>query len=160
MWLFSAAAGLTLLLDAVVKGLARTMAIPGRAFPLPGLLEIRVTHNTGMALGILRGGGLAVFLLPPAVILAGWFLLRRYQPTRYIRVATGLIAGGFLGNFLERMIRGYVVDMFYFPFLPWFVCNVADIAICAGVGMLVISILFRPGDWREKHGKDEPARRG
>jgi len=39
--------------------------------------------------------------------------------------------------------------MIYFPFLPWFVCNVADIAICAGVALLAGSLLFRPQDWKE-----------
>ena len=40
--------------------------------------------------------------------------------------------------------------MIYFPFLPWFVCNVADIAISAGVAMLAASLLLRPGDWQER----------
>lgn len=57
--------------------------------------------------------------------------------------------GGFLGNFLERLWHGWVLDMIYFPFLPWFVCNVADIAICAGVALLAGSLLFRPQDWKE-----------
>lgn len=154
--LFFAVAALTFFLDAGTKRLAEGLNVTQSAFAIPGLLEIRLTHNSGMALGILRDGGLAVLLLPLAVITAGWFLLRRYRATVYTRIAAGMIAGGFLGNFLERLAKGYVADMVYFPFLPWFVCNIADIAICAGVGMLVISILFRPEDWREKHAKDEP----
>lgn len=152
---FVITAALTFLLDALVKFLSRGLA--GSAITIPGLLELRLTRNTGMALGLLRDGGTVLLLLPLAVIAAGAFLLRRYHSTGYVKIATGLIAGGFLGNFIERLVKGYVVDMIYFPFMPWFVCNIADVAICAGVAMLVVSILFRPGDWREKHATDEPS---
>ena len=59
---------------------------------------------------------------------------------------------------------GYVLDMVYFPWMPWYVCNVADIAICAGIAMLMFSLLFRPADWTLKtegraHGADRPDRR-
>ena len=69
-------------------------------------------------------------------------------------MACGLILGGFLGNYLERLLQGYVVDMIYFPFMPWFVCNVADAAVCFGVALLMFSLLLRPQDWREKNAKD------
>lgn len=113
-------------------------------------MELRVTHNTGMALGIFQENRLAALLLPAAVIVCGWLVLRRYRTTGFIQVAYGLILGGFLGNFGERVWRGAVLDMIYFPFLPWFVCNVADIAISAGVAMLAASLLLRPGDWQER----------
>ena len=88
-------------------------------------------------------------LLPLAVIALGWLLLRRYRLTPFTQTACGLVLGGFLGNFLERLWHGWVLDMIYFPFLPWFVCNVADIAICAGVALMAASLLFRPQDWKE-----------
>ena len=69
--------------------------------------------------------------------------------TPFTQTACGLVLGGFLGNFLERLWHGWVLDMIYFPFLPWFVCNVADIAICTGVALLAASLLFRPQDWKE-----------
>lgn len=152
MWIIGAA---VLGLDLAVKGWASAV-LPGNALtPIAGLLELRLTHNDGMALGILSGNGIAIILLPVAVIAVGWYLMRHYTPTDFTQTALGLILGGFLGNFVERLMKGYVVDMIYFPFMPWFVCNVADIAICAGVLLLALSLLFRPGDWREKHAKDE-----
>lgn len=120
-----------------------------------GLLELRYTQNRGMALGFLAGQWLANLALPVAAVVVWVLLGRRYEPTRYKSAASALMLGGFVGNFLDRLLFGYVVDMIYFPWLPWFVCNVADIAICAGVVMLVVSLLFRPRDWREKHGEDE-----
>ena len=118
---------------------------------------LRLSRNNGMALGLLSGNWLANLLLPLAVIVAGWLLMRRYCPTVFTRVAAGLIVGGFLGNFGERLLFGSVVDMLYFPWLPWFICNVADIAICFGVAMLVISTLLRPQDWRERRENDSAA---
>lgn len=138
----------TLALDAGTKLLASRL-LAERTVALGWLVELRLTHNDGMALGLFAGNRAAGMLLPLAVIVLGWLLLRRYRLTPFTQTACGLVLGGFLGNFLERLWRGWVLDMIYFPFLPWFVCNVADIAICAGVALLAGSLLFRPQDWKE-----------
>ena len=99
-----------------------------------------LAHNLGQLAG-------AAVLLSSAMALG-------YAP---VLLAAGLIVGGFLGNFGERLLFGSVVDMLYFPWLPWFICNGADIAICFGVAMLVISTLLRPQDWRERRENDSAA---
>lgn len=124
---------------------------------IPHVLNLQLTHNTGMALGLLAGNRIAGVLLPVLVCVVTWLQLRQYEPTKYIRTAEGLILGGFFGNFVERILYGAVTDMLFFPFLPWFVCNVADVAICFGVALIIISLIFRPQDWREKLAKDKPA---
>ncbi len=154
--LFWAVTAVVLALDAGSK-LWAVQALVQRTTVLPGVLELRLSRNNGMALGLFSGNWLANLLLPLAVIVAGWLLMRRYRPTAFTRVAAGLIVGGFLGNFGERLFFGSVVDMLYFPWLPWFICNGADIAICFGVAMLVISTLFRPQDWRELGENDSAA---
>ncbi|MEG2317047.1 MAG: signal peptidase II [Clostridia bacterium] len=144
-----------MLVDALSKAWASVLLAQfERVTVLNGLLELRLTHNSGMALGILAGNQVAIILMPLAVITCGAWLLHRYRLTGFTRVACGLVLGGFLGNFLERVMHGYVVDMVFFPFMPWFVCNLADIAICVGVALFGISLLARPQDWREKHAKD------
>ena len=115
-----------------------------------GLVHLRKTHNTGMALGMFSQNAAASLLLPLAAIFCGWRLMRRYRATHFTRIACGLILGGFIGNYVQRLVQGYVLDMLYFPWLPWFVCNVADICICLGVALLAFSLLFRPQDWEEK----------
>ena len=77
-------------------------------------------------------------------------MMRRYRITRFTAAACGMVLGGFIGNFAERLLFGYVRDMIFFPWLPWFVCNVADIFICFGVAALAFSLIFRPQDWQEK----------
>lgn len=154
--LFWAVTAVVLALDAGSK-LWAVQALVQSTTVLPGVLELRLSRNNGMALGLFSGNLLANLLLPLAVIVAGWLLMRRYRPTAFTRVAAGLIVGGFLGNFGERLLFGSVVDMLYFPWLPWFICNGADIAICFGVAMLVVSTLFRPQDWRELGENDSAA---
>lgn len=148
-------AAVTTLLDIAAKRAATQLLSMGSVVVLPGVLELRLTHNDGMALGILSGNMAAIVVFPLVVIACGFLLLRKYECTRFIGIASGLVLGGFLGNFIQRLLLGYVVDMIYLPFMPWFVCNVADIAICVGVFMFGISLLFRPKDWREKHAKDQ-----
>lgn len=140
--------------DHATKHLACTLLGAADVQAIPGLLTLRLSRNDGIALGLLSGNRAALVLMPLAIVLVGAFMLHRYRATGYIRFASGLILGGFAGNYIERLVRGFVVDMIYFPFMPWFVCNVADIAICLGVVLMVISLLFRPQDWREKHAKD------
>jgi len=125
----------------------------GTLIALPRLLELRYTENRGIALGFLSGE-IAATLLLPLIAAAVWFLVfRRYRPTPFTAAASSLILGGFAGNFLDRLLYGYVVDMLFFPFLPWFICNVADVAISLGVGMVGFSLLFRARDWSEKRAK-------
>ena len=150
-WLTAAA---TLFLDLLTKQLSTLHLGSGDVTAVPGLLTLKLTHNDGIALGLMSGNKIALLVLPVVMVLCGWFLLRKYRITLFIRITCGLILGGFLGNYLERLFHGYVVDMLYFPFMPWFVCNVADVAICFGVALLMISLLFRPQDWREKNAED------
>lgn len=124
---------------------------------LGSLLHLRQTRNTGMALGILAGSEWAGLLLPPVAVLCGWRLMRRYRCTPFTLCAGGLVLGGFLGNYGQRLLQGYVLDMLFFPWLPWFVCNLADIFICAGVAMLAVSLLLRPKDWIEKASETKDA---
>lgn len=145
---------IALLADLGTKQLAQTMLNGDRIVAVPGLLALQLRHNSGIALGMLQGNRWALLVLPVIMLIICWAMLRKYQPTGYMRFAVGLILGGFAGNYIERLLKGYVVDMLYFPFLPWFVCNIADIAVCFGVALIMISLLLWPQDWREKNAKD------
>ena len=147
--LFWITALLAFALDAGSKILADRF-LQDRAIRLGWLAELRLTQNTGMAFGILADNALAGILLPLTAILCGWLLMRHYRITRFTAAACGLVLGGFIGNFAERLLFGYVRDMIFLPWLQWFVCNAADICICFGVAALAFSLLFRPQDWQEK----------
>ena len=153
MMLFWTAALASLGMDVIVKLLAARF-LQEQTIRIGWLAEFRLTHNTGMAFGMLADQAAAGVLLPLAVIFCGWLLMRRYRSTRFTRVACRLVLGGFVGNFAQRIAQGYVLDMIYFPWLPFFVCNVADICICFGVALLAFSLIWRPQDWEESVTKD------
>ena len=140
---------LTLALDAGSKMLSASF-LQEKTISIAWLLELRLTKNTGMALGIFSGSRLAGIILPVTAIFCGWLMMRRYRTTRFTTIACALVMGGFIGNFAERLLHGYVLDMIFFPWMPWFVCNAADIFICFGVALLAFSLLFRSDDWQEK----------
>ncbi len=141
-------AGLVFITDRLTKMAAAAMLTLGGSIEYwPGVLEFRLTRNQGMALGLFSGNWLVTIVLPLAVVILGVWLLRRYRLTLFSSVAIWLLVGGFAGNMVDRLALGYVLDMVYFPWMPWYICNVADIAITFGVVLLGISLLCRPKDW-------------
>jgi signal peptidase II len=74
------------------------------------------------------------------IILFGW---RHKGMSRLLAVSLGLILGGSLGNLVDRMTFGYVVD--FFDFRIWPVFNIADSGITVGVGMLALSLAIKRG---------------
>ena len=151
MTAFFILAALTTVLDRAAKLLAQQgMTLGQHIVVLPGVLELRFTHNTGMALGFLSGHAAAGIVLPLLAVIAGVLVLRRFRLSAFLLSAAGLVLGGFLGNFIDRVFFGYVVDMIYLPWLPYFICNPADIGITAGAVLIGVSLLFRPKDWQAK----------
>lgn len=109
-----------------------------------------LTGNRGMSFGLFNTNAAmntAVFTaLAAAIVIALIVWLRRAQsPT--IRLALGLIIGGAIGNVIDRLARGAVVDFldFHLGDWHWFAFNVADAAICLGVvALLLDGLLARP----------------
>ena len=113
---------------------------------IPGVLQLRYLENRGMAFGLFEGK------IPVFVILCLlFFCLFAYVYTRIPRTAyylplavTSLImVSGALGNFIDRVFRGYVVDFIYFSLIDFPVFNMADIyVVCSGI-LLVILVCFK-----------------
>ncbi len=94
------------------------------------------TRNSGIAFGLLEGGGalLAVFALAALVALLVFF--HRHQDRALVWLPTGLLIGGALGNMIDRVVEGEVTD--FVDLGPWPAFNVADVAITFGV----LSLLY------------------
>ena len=97
--------------------------------------------NDGAAWGMLAGRQWLLMLVSAAMLAVLWWNRRELAAARLSRVAAGLLAGGIAGNLVDRALRGRVVDFLDFHWLeayhyPTF--NVADVAICAGVGLLLL----------------------
>ncbi len=113
---------------------------------IPGWLDLTYVQNTGVAFGLFRGFP-QIFTVTSLVIVVAavyWYLRQRPQPERWFAPCLGLIVGGALGNVIDRLRFGYVVDFIKtfdgrFP-----VFNVAD--SCVVVGITIVALLLARSD--------------
>ena len=151
--LFLGIAALISVLDQLSKNLVLTYLPVGEAWnPIPFLKPfVTVTHvtNTGAAFGLFRDKG-TVFAVIAVLVVVGMVVFYRYLPPNsvLVRVSLGLQLGGAVGNLLDRVRLGTVVDFVDFKFWPVF--NLADTAIVCGVAMLAFHLLFSEQESREK----------
>jgi signal peptidase II len=132
---FFAIAAVVVALDQVTKLIVVSSVAEGDHVPLLGKwLVISHITNSGAAFGTLRGfGGVLAMIALAGVGIFAVVLWRR--PSTIVGIAAGLVAGGAMGNLVDRMVRGTVVDFIDFRFWPAF--NVADSAITVGAILLV-----------------------
>jgi len=128
--------------DQVTKHVVRSYLGLGESVPvIPGLLDFSYVQNTGAAWGMLRGLNNWLVVLSVAMLLV-ILTFRRFFITHALlhRIAMGLMIGGIVGNLIDRLRLGYVVDFIDFHLksshFPAF--NVADSSICIGVGLYVV----------------------
>ena len=114
---------------------------------IPGVIAISGTRNTGMALGLLSGNSVAALLFSLAAVAVCVLLLRKVRCGGLALFSVSLIAGGALGNLIDRLFWGFVVDFLELLFIDFYIFNVADAAVVAGAVLCGISVLFRPQDW-------------
>ena len=128
-------------LDQLAKHTIGTGVAPGQTRHVIGsVLEFVYVRNTGVAFGVLAGGGTAVYVATAIALacLIGYLTLRPSQP--WLWLPTGMLVGGAVGNLIDRATRGSVIDFIKLPHWPAF--NVADMSITFGVIILVILVEF------------------
>ena len=135
------------LLDQATKFLVQSRFLPGDQLPVvPGFFNLTLTYNPGVAFGLfaglpeeIRSGVLTVTILVAFTVLLA-FLFGEYGRTTAGRTGLGLILGGAIGNIVDRLYLGKVVDflLVYYQDWHWPAFNVADSAICIGVGVLLV----------------------
>ena len=127
---------------------------------LPGLVELYYIRNTGGGFSILSGHTWLLTLLTAAVmVFVAVLLVRRTFPHPLAMWTMTAILGGGLGNLIDRVRLGYVVDMFNFQFMRYPVFNVADIlVVCGTIGFAAYYLLLhdRVAKKETDHGTDQP----
>jgi len=121
---------------------------PPRTVEVTGFFNLVLTFNSGISFGFLGGAAawkpwlLAALAVGIVAVLLNW--LRR-QPEPLLALAIGLISGGAVGNTIDRLRHGGVVDFldFHLGDWHWWAFNLADTAVATGVAMLVLDGLFR-----------------
>ncbi|AUB83183.1 signal peptidase II [Candidatus Thiodictyon syntrophicum] len=147
------------LLDQATKWLVMGSLQPFQTLEVIPNLNLTLAFNTGAAFSLLAAAGgwqrwlLAVVALVITAILTAW-LLRLRPHERTMAAALALIIGGALGNLIDRLLLGHVIDFIqvYLPwvplalFNPWPAFNIADSAISIGVVVLLLYTLFTKED--------------
>jgi signal peptidase II len=139
-WLLAGAlAAVVVALDQGLKALVESELVPGEQVEVLGPVGLTLAHNEGVAFGL--AGGSALPLVAFAVLALGFvgFLLARNAGVRWMWAAVGLVAGGAIGNLLDRLRAGEVTD--YVEIGSWPPFNLADVAITAGVAVFALIFL-------------------
>lgn len=129
-------------IDQLVKHwVTATITLGASHVVAPGLLAITNLHNNGAAWSILQGQQWFFAIISVVAILIVVYLMVRWRHQVPLMVGLALILAGTLGNFIDRLVNGYVVDMFELLFINFPVFNVADSCLTIGVLILIIAIL-------------------
>jgi signal peptidase II len=136
-------AGLVLLAvvvaDQLSKRAVKHWIVPGEERKLLPGLQLVNTRNHGVAFGFLPGSHTAVTILIAVAVAALLVYFARHRSRRLIWLPTGMLAGGALGNILDRVRDGAVTDFIKLP-LGWPPFNLADISITLGILILFLLI--------------------
>ena len=120
---------------------SKTLAL-GESWPvIRNILHMTLVHNTGIAFGLFKNQGIVFIIIPIIAIVLLAFNIYYYRSnkedlSRMYIVAFSLILGGAIGNLIDRITFGYVID--FIDFRIWPVFNVADSAITIGAGIILL----------------------
>lgn len=139
-------AAICVITDIITKLMAVRFLYPdGSVAVVEGVLRFTYVENTGMAFGMLSDRR-EIFLFASVVMLialTAFLFYFRKEANTWLKLACGLVIGGGIGNMIDRVRLGYVVDFIdfcLFDFWVW-VFNIADAAVCVGVFMLALYLI-------------------
>jgi signal peptidase II len=150
-------AGIVVLLDWGSKEWVKVNLPLGvsKAF-IPGIFQLHYTQNTGAAFSILSGQRwLLSALAIVAALLLYFFRQRITEGKTSMKIVLGLVLGGTLGNLIDRLCYGYVIDFLEFSFIRFPVFNIADSALSIGVSLMVLMLLL---EFKKEGLHDTPRR--
>ena len=111
-----------------------------------------------MVLFTLQPKAMCMVISTAAILgLLGWFYFFAKSYRYLSTVAISLIVSGGIGNMIDRVALGYVVDFIDFRVINFAVFNVADSLVCIGAGLLVLAVLLEPAPKKVKESKGESA---
>ena len=129
--------------DIFTKILAKTHLKDGTIPLIKDVFHFTYVENRGAAFGILQNAW--VFFIAVAIVLAVvvvWLLKQYKVRPRMMSIGLSFLCAGALGNTIDRIMQGFVVDFFDFRLIDFPVFNVADIFVCCGAGLLAVFFIF------------------
>lgn len=149
-------------LDQISKQVVLGAMQYGQVIPVTGFFDLVLVFNRGAAFSFLaeHSGWQRWFFTALAVVICGWLLALMYQhrEERLLPTAFALIIGGAVGNVVDRLMHGAVVDFLYFHAgrYGWPAFNLADSAITLGVGLMLWAQL-RAGKQKPEASPERPS---
>ena len=145
LWL----SGLVIALDQSSKWLAERLLVLGQPVPMLPSFNLTLLYNTGAAFSFLAQAGgwqrwfFLLLSLAISIVLVTW-IGRLQRGQTLLAVALSLILGGAVGNLIDRLAHGHVIDFIdiYYNHWHWPAFNVADLAITVGAILLVLDNLY------------------
>lgn len=136
-------AAVLVVIDQLIKHWATAALLPvGNMDLLPGIVELRYCLNDGMAFSMLAGKQtLLIGMTSVMLVVVAVMLFARKMPV-WERISWTLILGGGVGNLIDRVLNGVVVDYINVQFMHFAIFNFADICVCVGVGLLMLVVLL------------------
>lgn len=143
IWLFTAA--FVVLIDQISKLLAKRFLEPTGDFPIiNGILHLTYVENTGAAFGIFKDHRWVFMSISCAAVAAliVYLIVSRNSIGMLGGVSLSMIIGGGIGNMIDRVLSGFVIDFINFELINFAVFNIADSAVCIGAVLLIVYVLF------------------
>lgn len=108
-----------------------------------GFFGFTYLQNRGAAFGVMQNGTVVLSIITAVVIAVGlYFLLSKRIKSKVEYVSIGLIISGGLGNLIDRIFRGYVVDFIDVEFMNFPIFNFADCLVTVGAGILIVYLIY------------------
>ncbi len=144
-------------LDQLSKAAASAWLKPITSFHLwDGVFHLTYVENRGAAFGILKDQRwiFIVLSIVAMLVIAAYVILKRKELHPLLLIALSFLFGGGIGNMIDRIAYGYVVDFLDFTLIDFAVFNVADTFVCVGAGLLILYILLHEsGASKKSDGK-------
>lgn len=130
-------------LDQLTKALAVIYLQGEPSFPLwQDVLHFTFVKNPGAAFGMLSNARWVFMILSTVAIVGILFYLIKFRPkNKWLTVSLAMIVGGGIGNMIDRVLLGYVVDFIDFTLIDFAVFNVADSFVTVGAGILIVYLI-------------------
>ena len=130
-----------IIIDQLTKWIVEANLVNTRIPVVENMFYLTYLQNTGGAWGILENNKIIFIMAIPIILIAIFiYLLKNKNIGKLENIGFCVLIGGAIGNYIDRIARGYVVD--FIDFVIWPVFNVADIAVVAGVGLIIISLFI------------------
>ena len=146
MLLYIIVAAAIIAADILTKYFAGAYLMAGDITLINKVLYFSYVENRGAAFGILKDARWFFITVSVAVVLGIIiYIIRKKPESKLLVLGLSMVSGGGIGNLIDRVSLGYVVDFIDFRIIDFHVFNVADIFVCVGAALIFIYVLFIEG---------------